>query len=136
MRVLVDTNVVLDFLQEREPFVEDAARLFEQIDAGEVEGFIAATTITNIYYIVRKAAGIEASEDAVTQVLSDLQICTVDRAILEHTVALSFRDFEDAVQYACAVAYSVDAIVTRDVSGFVGTEIPVKSLRELIVPGN
>jgi predicted nucleic acid-binding protein len=136
MRVLIDTNVVLDFLQEREPFVEDAAKLFERIDAGEVEGFIAATTITNIYYIVRKAAGIEASEDAVTQVLNDLQICTVDRAILEHAVTSRFRDFEDAVQYACAVAYSVDAIVTRDVSGFVGTEIPVKSPREVIVPGN
>ncbi|MEH2141490.1 type II toxin-antitoxin system VapC family toxin [Nostoc sp.] len=49
MRVLIDTNVVLDFLQEREPFVQDAARLFERIDAGEVQGFIAATTITNIY---------------------------------------------------------------------------------------
>ncbi|MHC5735535.1 type II toxin-antitoxin system VapC family toxin [Nostoc sp.] len=57
MRILIDTNVVLDFLQEREPFVEDAAKLFAKIDAGEIEGFIAATTITNIYYIVRKAAG-------------------------------------------------------------------------------
>lgn len=51
MRILVDTNVVLDFLQERQPFVEHAARLFERIDTGEIEGFIAATTITNIYYI-------------------------------------------------------------------------------------
>jgi predicted nucleic acid-binding protein len=49
MRVLIDTNVVLDFLQERKPFVKDAARLFERVDAGELEGFIAATTITNIY---------------------------------------------------------------------------------------
>ena len=46
MRVLIDTNIVLDFLQEREPFVEDAVMLFARIDAGEVEGFIAATTIT------------------------------------------------------------------------------------------
>ncbi|MCC5644381.1 PIN domain-containing protein [Nostoc sp. CHAB 5824] len=57
MRILIDTNVVLDCLQEREPFVEDAVKLFAKIDAGEIEGFIAATTITNIYYIVRKAAG-------------------------------------------------------------------------------
>ncbi len=48
MRVLIDTNIVLDFLPERDPFVENAARLFERIDAGEIEGFIAATTITNI----------------------------------------------------------------------------------------
>ncbi|UZQ56191.1 PIN domain-containing protein [Trichothermofontia sichuanensis B231] len=45
MRVLIDINVVLDFLREREPFVENAARLFERIDAGEIEGFIAATTM-------------------------------------------------------------------------------------------
>ncbi|BAU10235.1 hypothetical protein LEP3755_07160 [Leptolyngbya sp. NIES-3755] len=132
MRVLIDTNVVLDFLQEREPFVEDAARLFERIDAGEIEGFIAATTITNIYYIVRKAAGVEASEEAISQILSDLQICAVDRAILEQAVILKFRDFEDAVQYACAIAYGVDAIVTRDLSGFTSAAIPVKSPRELI----
>lgn len=132
MRVLIDTNVVLDFLQEREPFVEDAAKLFERIDAGEIEGLIAAITITNIYYIVRKAVGIDAAKDAVTQILSDLQICTVDREILEQAVTLSFRDFEDAVQYACAIAYSVDAIVTRDVSGFIGVEIPVKSPGEVV----
>ena len=52
-RVFIDTNVVLDFLLEREPFVENAVKLFAKIDAGEIIGFIAATTITNIYYIIR-----------------------------------------------------------------------------------
>ena len=125
MRVLIDTNIVLDFLQEREPFVENAARLFERIDAGEIEGFIAATTITNIYYIVRRAAGMVIAQDAITQVLTDLNICAVDRDILEQALALNFQDFEDAVQYACAVVQNVDAIVTRDVSGFMSAEISV-----------
>jgi predicted nucleic acid-binding protein len=131
MRVLIDTNVVLDFLQEREPFVENAARLFERIDAGEIEGFIAATTITNIYYIVRRAAGRAVAQDAITQILSDLNICAVDLEVLEQALALNFEDFEDAVQYACALACSVDAIVTRDASGFVGAEIPVVLPEEL-----
>ncbi|MBD2319294.1 type II toxin-antitoxin system VapC family toxin [Phormidium tenue] len=125
MRVLIDTNVVLDFLQEREPFVKDAARLFARIDAGEIEGFIAATTITNIYYIVRRAAGMEAAQNAIAQVLADLNICPVDRDVLEQAIKLNFRDFEDAVQYACGVVHSVDVIVTRDVSGFISGEIPV-----------
>lgn len=125
MRVLIDTNVVLDFLQEREPFAENAARLFERVDAGEIEGFIAATTITNIYYIVRKAAGAIVAQDAITQVLTDINICVVDRNVLKQAIALNFRDFEDAVQYVCGVLYFVDAIVTRDASGFVGGEIPV-----------
>ncbi|APB34151.1 PIN domain protein, putative [Gloeomargarita lithophora Alchichica-D10] len=125
MRVLIDTNVVLDFLQEREPFVENAARLFERIDAGEIEGFIVATTITNIYYIVRRASGRVVAQDAIMQVLSDLNICAVNLELLEQALALNFEDFEDAVQYACAVVHSVDAIVTRDASGFVNAEIPV-----------
>jgi predicted nucleic acid-binding protein len=131
MRVLIDTNVVLDFLQEREPFVENAARLFERIDAGELEGFIAATTITNIYYIVRRIAGRVVAQDAITQVLSDLSICAVDQEVLEQALALSFEDFEDAVQYTCAVVHSVDVIVTRDASGFVNVEIPVVLPEEL-----
>jgi len=125
MRVLIDTNVVLDFLQEREPFVKDATNLFARIDAGEIEGFIAATTITNIYYIVRRAAGIEVAQDAIAQVLGDLNVCAVDRDVLEQAIALNFRDFEDAVQYACGVVHNVDVIVTRDVSGFISGEIPI-----------
>lgn len=137
MRVLIDTNVVLDFLQGREPFVENAARLFERIDTGEIEGFIAATTITNIYYIVRRAAGKEVAQNAITQVLSDLNICAVNLGVLEQALALNFEDFEDAVQYACAVAHNVDAIITRDTSGFVNVEIPVVLPDELdtISPG-
>jgi predicted nucleic acid-binding protein len=125
MRVLVDTNVVLDFLQDRVPFADNAVRLFERIDAGEIEGYIAATTITNIYYIVRRAAGRTVAQDAITQVLSDLNICTVDIEILKQALIFNFEDFEDAVQYACAMAYNVEAIVTRDASGFINSEIPV-----------
>lgn len=125
MRVLIDTNVVLDFLQEREPFVENAARLFERIDAGEIEEFIAATTITNIYYIIRRVAERVVAQDAITQVLSDLNICAVNLEVLEQALMLNFEDFEDAVQYACAVMHNVDAIVTRDASGFINAEIPV-----------
>ena len=65
MKVLIDTNVVLDFLLEREPFVEAAADLFEKIDNGQVKVFIAATTITNIYYILRKASGSTIAIDAI-----------------------------------------------------------------------
>jgi hypothetical protein len=65
------------------------------------------------------------AQDAITQVLSDLTICAVNLEILEHALTLNFEDFEDAVQYACAIVHSVDAIVTRDASGFISAEIPV-----------
>jgi predicted nucleic acid-binding protein len=52
MRILIDTNLVLDLLLEREPFADDASRLFQLIDRGQIDGYIAATTITNIFYIL------------------------------------------------------------------------------------
>ncbi|CDM93479.1 MAG: PIN domain-containing protein [Limnospira sp. PMC 1291.21] len=125
MRVLIDTNVVLDFLQEREPFVENAARIFQQIDAGEIEGVITATTITNIYYIIRKFAGDGVARDAIAQILIDLTIAPVNRDVLEGAIALQFADFEDAVQYVCGISHPVDVIVTRDVTGFSAATIPV-----------
>ncbi|GAB1542838.1 PIN domain-containing protein [Scytonema sp. NUACC21] len=131
IKALIDTNIILDFLQDRQPFVEDALRVFEKVDTGEVEGFIAATTITNIYYIVRRAAGLQAAKDAIAQILTDLPICTVNRSVLEPAISGNFKDFEDAVQYACGMAYGVDVIVTRDASGFVDAEIPVMSPGEL-----
>lgn len=131
MRALIDTNVVLDFLQEREPFAEDAVRLFAQIDAGDIQGFIAATTITNIYYIVRKMAGIDAAQDAIAQILLDLNLCAVDASIIQQAIALNFQDFEDAVQYVCGLAHNVDVIITRDRTGFANASIPVISPAEL-----
>ena len=131
MRVLIDTHVVLDFLQEREPFVKNAAKLFERIDAGEIEGFIAATTVTNIYYIVCQAAGASVAQDAINQILTDLNLCVVDRSVLEKASALNFNDFEDAVQYICGLMNRVDVIVTRDASSFINGQIPVMLLEEI-----
>jgi predicted nucleic acid-binding protein len=131
MRVLIDTHVVLDFLQERKPFAKNAAKLFERIDAGEIEGFITATTITNIYYIVRQSAGASVAQDAIIQVLTDLNLCAVDRNVLEQAIALDFSNLEDAVQYVCGLMNRVDVIVTRDASSFGDAQIPVMLLEEL-----
>lgn len=125
MRVFIDTNVVLDFLQERQPFVEDAQKIFELIDLGQIQGFIAATTVTNIYYIVRKVAGKDTANEAIAELLNSLTICLVDLEILRNSLELGFDDFEDAVQYACASSSHVDLIITRDLSGFAHSGIPV-----------
>ncbi len=69
MKVLIDTNIVLDLLLEREPFVESAIALFEQIERGNLIGYIAATTITNIFYIIRKTEGREVALAAINRLL-------------------------------------------------------------------
>lgn len=131
MRVLVDTNVLLDLLLEREAFVKEATTLMEMIELGQVVGYISATTITNVFYIVRKSQGEHAAKQSVSRILTGLQICPVDRSILEQAVSLNFKDFEDAVQFACAIFQGLEAIVTRDAQGFTGASLPILSVHEL-----
>lgn len=132
MRILFDTNVLLDALLARDPFLEDARVLFEAVEAGQLKGFISATTITDIYYLVRRQTqSDEVTLAAVTRLLALMEICLVDRAVLEQAIALRFQDFEDAVQIACAITSRLDVIVTRDQAGFTGATIAVMSPREL-----
>lgn len=133
MKVLVDTNVILDGFLERELFVEDAKALLNAIQSQQTEGFVTATTLTDIFYIVRRETkNIEQAREAVSRTLTLMQICPVDRRILEAAFASNLHDFEDAVQLACAIAKSWDAIITRDPQGFASATIPILSVRELL----
>ena len=133
MRVLVDTNIMLDALLEREPFVRDARPLLEAIDSGQIEGYVTATTLTNIFYIVRRQTrSIERARESVSQTLVAMQICSVDSDILEAAFASNLTDFEDAVQLACAIAENLDAIITRKPQDFAGATFPILSASELL----
>ena len=132
MRVLFDTNVLLDAILEREPFVSDAAFLLEIVDAGKLEGFVSATTVTDIYYLVRKQTRSAAiALAAVTALIASMTVCSVGREILEQAVTSSGSDFEDSVQIACATSLGLEAIATRDTSGFSSSPAPVLSPTEL-----
>lgn len=132
MKILIDTNVVLDLLLEREPFVENAIALFEQIEQGNLEGFITATTITNIFYIIRKTEGREVALAAIHRLLIGLQFCAVNRQTIETALSLGLKDFEDSIQLACATLNQLDGIVTRDRQDFIGSNLPIYSPTELL----
>jgi putative PIN family toxin of toxin-antitoxin system len=133
MRVLVDTNILLDDFLEREPFVEDAAALMEAIESERIVGYVTATTLTNIFYIARRQTRrIELARQAVSETLTLMEVCLVDRAILEAAFASNLRDFEDAVQLACAMASRLNAIITRNAQDFAAATLPILSTRELL----
>lgn len=133
MRVLIDTNIVLDFLLQREPFSQDAELLFQAIDVGEVLGYVTATTLTDIFYISRRhTSSIEQARQAVSETLTAMVICPVDRAVLELAFDSGLDDFEDAIQIFSAVAQGLEAIVTRDAQGFLSSPIPVLPIQELL----
>lgn len=114
MRVLLDTNVVLDLILEREPFVNDAAKLWELHQQGEIDAYISPITAINVFYITRKLKGRDIARQAVNKLLRGLFVCPTDAQVLQNALTLPFKDFEDAVQHAAATAIGLQAIITRD----------------------
>jgi predicted nucleic acid-binding protein len=118
LKVFLDTNVVLDVLLAREPWREAAERIWLACDEGRATGHVAATTLTNIFYVARKHKGAADARRAVEILLEAFEIVAVDRAVVAAAVALNGQDFEDDIQIACAHAIAADVIVTRDSAGF------------------
>jgi predicted nucleic acid-binding protein len=134
VRVLIDTNIILDFLLQREPFFYDAELLFQAIETDRIIGYVTATTLTDIFYIARKyTRSIDKARQAISEILTVMLICPVNRAVLKSAFDSGFVDFEDAVQIFCAVDRGLDAIATRDTKGFLNSSVLVLSIQELLV---
>ena len=130
-RVLVDLNVLLDVLLDREPHVAMSAAIWAAIEERRVQGLLAAHGFTTIFYLVAKRRGRVAAREVVSDLLAVFGVAAVDEAVLRRAAALDLADFEDAVGAAAAEAAACDAIVTRDPSGFRGS--PVQALEPLLV---
>ena len=125
MRVLFDTNVVLDQMLAREPFVDPAERLLSLVDAREIEGVLCSTTITTIHYLAGKAVGSSRASEYIRELLEIFSIVCVDREILRAALDAGFSDYENAVLYRAARAAGASAIVTRNCKDFTRSTLPV-----------
>ena len=132
MRVLFDTNVVLDVLLAREPHVGVAARLLSLVDEGRLAGVLSATTVTTIHYIAAKSVGRESAARHLRELLAIFDVAAVDRQVLLDALGLDFADYEDAVLHEAARAASATAIVTRNTADFVAATLPVFGPAELL----
>jgi predicted nucleic acid-binding protein len=117
-QVLYDVNVVLDVLGNREPHAEASSAALGLAEAGKVEGVIAAHTVTTLHYLLERELGRAAARRALSALLGFLTVEAVDGARLRQALAMGWKDFEDAVQAACAETAGVDYLVTRDAKGF------------------
>ncbi len=118
MRLLLDTNVVLDVLLARAPFADDSAKVMGAVETGDLEGFLCATTVTTIHYLTAKALGRKAAETHIAALLRIFHIAPVTDIVLSSALGSKARDFEDAVVLESARAVSASAIVTRNPSDF------------------
>jgi predicted nucleic acid-binding protein len=131
IRVLVDTNVVLDALLAREPWASEAQPVYAARDDGRVELCLLASTVTDVYYIVRKQAGREKARESVATCLQVYTILAVSREVIERALARMGVDFEDDVQIAAADMEQVTYLMTRNVSDFAASPIPALTPLEL-----
>ena len=132
MKVLLDTNVVLDVLLDREPWSRAATELFAAAERGRLEGMLGATTVTTIFYLARKVVGVDAARREIRRLLTLFAVAPVSRSVLGDALELDFADFEDAVLDAAARHAGAEAIVTRDPKGFAASRLPVLTPGELL----
>ena len=124
-RLLLDLNVILDVLLDRRPHVDAAARVWAAAEAKLAIGLVPAHGLTTIHCLVARERGPREARRVVETLLAIFQVVPVDEPVLRQALALPFGDFEDAVCAACAAAAGCDALVTRDVSGFRRSPVPV-----------
>lgn len=132
MKMLFDTNVILDVLLARRPYVESAARLFALADRGRITGVICATTVTTIHYLAEKAVGRAKARKHLRNLLAIFDVACVDREVLERAMQLQFADFEDAVLHEAALAHGAIGIVTRNGKDFAAASLPIFDPGELL----
>lgn len=133
MKAVMDTCIIIDALQNRQPFCEDAQKIFLLCANDEFEGFLTAKAITDIYYLThRQLHNDKATREIIVKLCKLFSI--VDTSSLDIINALSSEvsDFEDAVMIESAVRYGVDCIVTRNVKDYSKSSIPVFAPEEFI----
>ena len=133
MRLMIDTNIVLDVMLRREGFFESSKTVLSLCEDRKVQGFVSASAITDIFYITRKALGdIRETYKVIGSILNILKVLPVTNSDVNTAFQERARDFEDCLLAVCAKSNKCDAIVTRNKKDFDGFGITLYSPEELI----
>lgn len=135
MRILFDTNVVLDVLLERSPHFRDAAHLFGHVERGRITGLLGATTVTTIFYLTARATGRPQARRHTETLLRLFDVAPVGRLVLEEAARGPFQDYEDGVLHEAARHAEAVGIVTRNADDFEAATVAIytpKELREVL----
>jgi len=124
--IFMDTNVVIDFLADRQPFSLDAARLFNMSVEGKIKIYISAVSYNNIYYVLRQSLTNNATIKLLESLADMTEITDVNDKVIRQSLKTDFKDYEDAIQYYSALTIpTVNFIVTRNTKDFKKSSLPV-----------
>jgi predicted nucleic acid-binding protein len=132
VRILLDTNVVLDVALARQPFCQAAEMILGASDFRGVHLFITASSATDLYYVLRKEKGRDIGLRFIRRLLEGVDACGVDKGTLIAALSADFTDFEDAVQNAAAIDSQVEIIVTRNKADYRTSPLVVLSPEEFV----
>lgn len=125
-KVFVDSDVVLDFFMDRMPFANSASELFELAENGELEIFLSALSLNNIYYISRKYLGHKQAIEVIVSLTEMTQVVGTRKSEIIQALKNNFKDFEDSIQYSTALTINgIEAILTRNIKDYTASQIAV-----------
>jgi predicted nucleic acid-binding protein len=131
-KLFVDTNIILDWLLDREPYADAATRLFSLADRGELTLMTSALSMVNVAYFLRKAIGDKHARSTLAKLRIRCEVTPSGNRQIDEAISDGGPDFEDAYQYACATAAGADMIVTRDARGYKHSALPVLTAAEYL----
>jgi predicted nucleic-acid-binding protein len=131
-QVLFDSDVLLDILAQRQPFVIASAQALNTVMKKQVQGFVSGHAVTNIFYILRRQIGSEAARKLIENLLQHIQIASVTNQVIHQALQSPIKDFEDAVTSAAAMSAGLEIIVTRNKADFVASLVPAMLPEELL----
>jgi predicted nucleic acid-binding protein len=126
-KVFVDTNIVLDVLLQNDKLWQDSIRIFQLAELGQIHAYISASSMTDIFYVASKKLTKPTARMAIEHMLDLFYIVSVGADDLRGALSLPIEDMEDALQAWCACKIGAEALITRDLGGFPGIDIPVHS---------
>ena len=133
MNLFIDTNVVIDYLANRHPFAAEAAELFDLAETGFISIYISAVSYNNIYYILRQSLTHTATIKVLDEITEMIQVVEVNETIIKKSLKSGFKDFEDAIQYNCALLVpELKAIISRNIKDFKHSSVAVLSPTEIL----
>ena len=118
IHLFLDTNVVIDFLTDRKPFSSLAGKLFDYSEKGEINLYLSAVSYNNIYYVVRKVSSHKETIRILSRLIEMTEVIDLTSSSIKESLNSEFNDFEDAIQYACALENNIPVIVTRNHKDF------------------
>ena len=125
MKVLLDTNIVLDYILERSQFIENARKMMQLSYDEKIIAYVSASSVTDIYYIVRKLKSKNEALDFLIELLSFVNVAGVDKTVIIRAIKSNFSDFEDAVQNFTAVNSGIDIFVTRNTKDYKNSQLKI-----------